>query len=142
MRKRNAHLSLEQNPEPGVAFVSFVKTKYDEQMFRNICVYTLPKNYSISIVICDSKKARAINKMYRNKTYTPNVLSFPLTAHSGELFLNLSVSDKEATSFGHTISYHRAYLLIHGLLHLCGYTHGSTMEKEERRILRHFFPTS
>lgn len=142
MRKRTQRPTTDANPEPGVSIVSFVTTSYDEPLFRSICEYVLPQSYTLSIVICDSKKARAINKAYRNKTYTPNVLSFPLTTTAGELFLNLHVADREASSFKHSIPYHRAYLLIHGLLHLCGYTHGGTMEKEERRILAHFFPHS
>jgi probable rRNA maturation factor len=124
-----------------IEIVSYVETIFDSALFKKVAKKIVGPDYSLSIVICDPKRARAINKQYRKKTYTPNVLSFPLTKHSGELFLTPHVSDKEAASFGHTKEAHRVFLLIHGLLHLCGHTHGSTMEKEERRYMQMFAPS-
>jgi probable rRNA maturation factor len=67
-----------------------------------------------------------------------NVLSFPLTKNSGEIVLNIAKIKREASKFGFSPQGHAKYLLIHGCLHLKGYTHGSTMEQAEERLVKKF----
>jgi rRNA maturation RNase YbeY len=69
------------------------------------------------------------------KSYTPNVLSYPLTDETGEIFICPTVAQKEAHKFNLSYEGYVAYLLIHGLLHLKGYDHGDTMEKLERKYV-------
>ena len=84
----------------------------------------LPPDYELSLVLINNKKARELNLTYRGQDYAANVLSFPLGKKVGEIFLNLDQT-------GHEL----LFLFIHGLLHLKGMTHGSTMEREEQKIL-------
>lgn len=113
--------------------------------FRKICAQiaedVLGTTYECSVVICADTLSRRMNKTYRKKTYAPNVLSFPLSKKSGELFLNIRKSDKESKKYSHTISEHRVFLLIHGLLHLKGLDHGATMENAERTLLKKYTNT-
>lgn len=126
---------------PAIEITSFVKTPFNEALFTEVSQKILGKSYTLSLVICDPRRSQHVNKTFRNKNYIPNVLSFPLGKSAGELFLTLSVSDEEAPRYGHTKDEHRIFLLIHGLLHLKGHDHGSTMEKEERRYMTMFgFP--
>jgi len=106
--------------------------------FSDIVQSVLGNNYDLSIVICGDKLAKRINTTYRHKTYIPNVLSFPLDKNSGEIFIDLRKVEREAYAFSHTPRKHTAYLLIHGLLHLKGFSHGSTMESEEQKVLKAF----
>lgn len=87
----------------------------------------LGKNYDLSLVFCGSAKARALNLKFRNKDKVANILSFPLSPNSGEIFIKLP-----ATVFS------VPHLFIHGLLHLKGLTHSSKMEVEERKFLTLF----
>lgn len=82
---------------------------------------------------------RKLNKQFRDKDYATNILSFPLTESSGEIVINLKKVRKDAKEFERSYENFLAYLLIHGMLHLKGYDHGSTMEKLEDTYLESFY---
>jgi rRNA maturation RNase YbeY len=105
-----------------------------EKMARKI----LGARYELSLVICGDLLARRMNTTYRKKTYSPNVLSFPLSENEGEIFLNVRKADREAKCFGTTFPDRIALLFVHGCFHLKGLRHGRIMESEEQRILRAF----
>lgn len=106
--------------------------------FKQMKEKVLGKGYSLSLVLCGNTLTHKLNKTYRKKDKPTNILSFSLDQKEGEIFLNLPLLKKEAHTQGRSMSAHTSYLFIHGLLHLKGYTHGSTMEKEEEKLL-HFF---
>jgi probable rRNA maturation factor len=98
----------------------------------------LGKKYVLSLVIAGDTRSRTLNERYRGKTYIPNVLSFPLDDSNGEIFLNLKQAKREHKARGESYEYFVALLVIHGMLHLNGMAHGSTMEEQEQRLLRKF----
>ena len=98
----------------------------------------LGKKYDLSIVFAGDKRTQTLNATYRNKTYTPNVLSFPLDDSHGEIFLNLRQAKREHKKRGESFDYFVALLVVHGMLHLKGMAHGSTMEKQEQALLAKF----
>ncbi len=91
----------------------------------------LGKDYSLSIAYVSENKSQEINKKYRNKDKPTNVLSFALRKNEGELVLCKSVIKREAQSFGKTFDQFLVFLVIHGMLHLKGMEHSSTMERAE-----------
>lgn len=93
------------------------------------------KSYDLSLVVVGDKRSQTLNATYRGKTYIPNVLSFPLDEKNGEIFLNLKQAKREHKARGESYEYFVALLVVHGMLHLKGMKHGSTMEKQEARIL-------
>ena len=98
----------------------------------------LGKDYDLSLVFIGNKRSQKLNKEYRDKDKPTNILSFPLENTQGEIFINLAFSKKHAKDFGRTEKNFVAFLFIHGLFHLKGYDHGSTMEKEEVKIRNKF----
>ncbi|MFH1472829.1 MAG: rRNA maturation RNase YbeY [bacterium] len=96
--------------------------------FEKIKNVVLGKHYELSLVFAGDTLMRRLNRTYRSHDNTTNVLSFPISKKSGEIFINLSRS----APFG------VAHLLIHGLLHLKGIQHGATMERREKVLLRAF----
>lgn len=110
--------------------------------WEKIARAVLGSEYELSLVLCGDTLARNINKKSRKKTYSPNVLSFPMTPHEGEILLNLRKAAREAATYGHSRHTHILYLFIHGLLHLKGMDHGDTMEKSERHFLKRFSQTT
>ncbi len=95
----------------------------------------LSKKYVLSLVIIGDAYAKKLNEQYRGKAYIPNVLSFPLDKHTGEIFLNLRQARREHKTRGESYEYFVALLVVHGMLHLKGMHHGSTMEKQEQKLL-------
>jgi len=125
---RNASLAIRKTmrgPLPRVPF---------EKLSKEI----LGGQYELSLVVCGDALARRMNEEYRKKTYRPNVLSFPLSTHEGEIFLNVQRAAREAKKYGTTLRKRVALLFVHGCFHLKGLTHGRAMEAKERAILSRF----
>jgi probable rRNA maturation factor len=98
----------------------------------------LGKSYALSLTFIGPARAQKLNQDYRKKDYIPNVLSFPLDAKTGEIFICPAVAKTQATDFNLSVDEYIAYLFIHGCVHLKGHDHGDTMEKLERKYLRTF----
>lgn len=103
----------------------------------------LGKNYSLSIAFVDEKTSKKINSKYRNKNKPTNVLSFPLHLESGEIVLCPSIIKKEIKDRRKNIKKnfreYLGFLVIHGMLHLEGMDHGSTMEEKEEKYDQKYF---
>jgi probable rRNA maturation factor len=90
--------------------------------------------YDLSLYLCGDKISQEINKETRGKTYTPNVLSFPLGKSAGEMILNPNVAKKEAKKEGVTQESRILTLFIHGAVHLTGLDHGKKMDRLEEKL--------
>ena len=109
--------------------------------FSKIKNSVLGKEYELSLVFISSRKMRDLNRAYRKKDAPTDILSFPLSKASGEIFLCMSEVRKKAVLFGMTEREYLGYVFIHGLLHLEGRDHGRTMSRLERKLSRAFgFP--
>lgn len=104
-------------------------------MYEKIKNDILGKKYSLSIAYVSEKKSRELNKRYRNIDKPTNVLSFALYKDAGEIILCKSVIRKELKKFDRTFEQLLGFLVIHGMLHLKGMTHGPKMEKAEKKYL-------
>lgn len=106
--------------------------------FASIKERIIGSQYHVTLILLGPTRARALNQASRGKTYIPNVLSFPLTETTGEIYLCPAIAKKEARQFGREYHAQLTYLFIHGLLHLKGYDHGATMERLEHKWCREF----
>tara|TARA_B100002051_G_C16744591_1_gene646651 strand:- start:5379 stop:5810 length:432 start_codon:yes stop_codon:yes gene_type:complete len=121
-----------------ISISSTIKTYPKRLPFDDIKRKILGAKYELSLVFVGSKRATALNKEYRNKTYSPNVLSFPLDEQTGEIFICPEVSQRECKKFNLSPNGYIAFLFIHGCLHLKGHDHGDTMDKLEQKYLKTF----
>lgn len=119
------------------AIASTVKS-YPTFQYETMKNDILGKRYDLSLQFVGPTRAAKLNETYRQKTYTPNVLSFPLTEDTGEIFICPQIAVKEAAKYELSTSGYVAYLFIHGLLHLKGLDHGDEMDKQEKRYLRKY----
>ena len=100
------------------------------------------KNSSITIRIVSEKESESLNYSYRNQKKPTNILSFSLSENPiiGDIILCHPIIKNEAKIYNKKIHSHYAHLLIHGYLHLLGYSHDKNkdaekMEKKEIQIL-------
>ena len=114
------------------------KNKFPRLPFVSIKNKILGTRYELGVSFLSPSKQKQINLKYRGKNEATNILSFPLSKNSGEITFNLIRVKKDAPSFNMNYSQFLKYLFIHGLLHLKGFKHSSTMDKEERRYLKIF----
>jgi probable rRNA maturation factor len=105
----------------------------------------------LSILLIGDRAMRTLNRQYRGKDMTTDVLSFSLREGRfggvqpnmlGDIVISVPVARQQAVDAGQTIQQELERLLIHGLLHLVGYDHersaadARTMQLKERSLLR------
>ena len=120
-----------------LAINSTVST-YPKWPYEKMKTAVLGAKYDLSLSFIGTTRARTLNTTYRQKTYVPNVLSFPLAPDVGEIYICPEIAKREAKKFNLSVDGHIAYLFIHGLVHLKGHDHGDTMDKLEQKFLRQF----
>lgn len=94
----------------------------------------LGNGYELSLVFIGNARSKELNSKWRGKNYPTDILSFSLDDNSGEIFINPKAAEKKAAKFERTPENYLAFLFIHGLFHLKGLDHGSTMEHEEKKV--------
>ena len=92
-----------------------------------------------------------LNQARRGKRGLTNVLAFSygsdIKALHGDIVLCVPVAKREAKALKQSLSDRLATLLIHGIVHVAGYTHDTDenakeMERIEKRITRRLRPTN
>ncbi len=106
--------------------------------FALIAKKILGSKYELSLVFVTNSESKRLNRIHREKNKPTNILSFPLSSDNGEIFIDLELCKKQCAEFNRTYTNFVGFLVIHGLLHLKGYDHGSTMEREEARYRKMF----
>ncbi len=85
----------------------------------------------ISVVFVGSKKIRDLNRIYRGKDYTTDVLSFVFNEEKfqGEVFVCPAKIKNNSKEEEFTKEFFR--IIIHGVLHLCGYRHDNKSSEKK-----------
>lgn len=96
----------------------------------------LGQRFELSVVTIPPAKMKALSKTYRNINKATDILSFPLSKMSGEIFLCMSEVKTHAKMFGMTPEKYLPYLVIHGMVHLKGHEHGRIMDMLEVRYCK------
>ena len=117
---------------------NLTRTKTPKVPIKKIVEYLLPSKYNLTLVYIGDRRSRNLNKKYRNKDKTANILTFSIDDSTGEIFINLAQSTREHKKFMLSFVGYVAFLLIHGILHIKGFNHCSIMEKKEDFILKKF----
>ena len=102
----------------------------------------IKKNSEITIRIVNEDESESLNYNYRNQKKPTNILSFMISEDPliGDIILCHPVIKNEAKEQNKKILSHYAHLLVHGYLHLLGYSHekkldAKKMEKKEIQVL-------
>lgn len=99
----------------------------------------------LSILFTGDREIRELNRQFRKKDSVTDVLSFPTGSHGGEaipggmvvlgdIAISLPQAKKQAKRIGNSFEKEVLFLLVHGLLHLLGYSHEGSA-KEERKMI-------
>lgn len=96
----------------------------------------------INVVFCSDDFLLKINKDYLNHNYLTDIITFNFCKKneiSGDLFISIDrVKDFSKTNkLTFVNELHR--VIVHGVLHLCGFNDKSTKEKQKMRKLENFF---
>lgn len=93
----------------------------------------------VSVLLTDDAAQKELNRQWRGKDSSTNVLSFPgldpfapVEGLLGDLSLALETVTREAEEMDISFADHFTHLLVHGTLHLCGYDH---LDDEEALVM-------
>jgi probable rRNA maturation factor len=94
---------------------------------------------SATIAFVSDKHIRKLNQQFRNVDKATDVLSFPAEEETnlGDIAISVETAAAQAKENGLTFDAEIAQLILHGLLHLCGYDHetdNGEMNKLELRL--------
>jgi len=106
--------------------------------FEEIKNAILGSKYELSFVFISSQKIQELNRKYRNINKPTDILSFPLSKTTGEIFICKTEAKKMMTEFDRKYENFLVFLFIHGCVHLKGFDHGDKMEKVEEKFRRKF----
>ena len=110
-------------------------------LLRHFALAAAPARAEVTLRVVGAREAKALNKKFRRKTHSTNVLSFSYGGGSGDVVLCHPVIAREAKRQGKSLRAHYAHLVVHGVLHLRGHDHlrrkeAERMEAAESRVLR------
>jgi probable rRNA maturation factor len=101
----------------------------------------------LCLVLADDLSVRRLNRQWRGKDKSTNVLSFPSGASPGgpasaaapvplgDVIIAYGVAMSEAARQGKTLAAHLVHLVVHGVLHLLGYDHELDADAERMEAL-------
>lgn len=81
----------------------------------------------VALLLTDDATMQNLNRSYRKMDRPTDVLAFPMPEDDeilGDIAVSVEAAQRQAACAGHDLEIELKYLLLHGLLHLCGYTHG------------------
>lgn len=131
-----------------------VQTSLIKKISAKICDLLGLGAWELSVRFVGKEEIAELNKTYRNKDYATDVLSFPQMEWErplkvnpkkpvddisgfgntlGDIVICLDVAEENAGKIGQGVDREVCFLLVHGLLHLCGHDH--EVEEEERVML-------
>jgi len=120
------------------SLVTQTKGRIPTLPFVDIKNTILGKKYSLSLVFPDRTTSTQLHKQWKHENGPANILSFPVTNTSGEIFISLDAARTECKTFGLSYTDYVGFLFIHGLLHLEGMNHSDIMEQAEQRWCKRF----
>jgi probable rRNA maturation factor len=110
---------------------------------RILSALACPEETELSITVVGDRYIRRVNREYLAKDRPTNVISFSqqegdclgvATGMLGDVIISADTSVREAEQGGMPPFDRLCFLLLHGILHLCGYDHERSGEEEAVRM--------
>ncbi len=100
---------------------------------------------SVTIAFVSDRAMRELNRLWRHERGTTDVLSFPAGQaefemasgqNLGDVVISVEQAARQAKEHGLKLDQEIAQLILHGLIHLCGYDHATDDGQMDRLELR------
>ena len=101
--------------------------------FAEKCLLNIPEaeNKTFTVAVVSDEKMRGLNNDFRGKDSTTDVLSFPFSADEfetdfdnlGDIVISAEQAEKQAAENDLDSEMEIKQLILHGILHLCGFDH-------------------
>jgi rRNA maturation RNase YbeY len=91
---------------------------------------------NISYIFCSDDYLLLMNKQYLNADYFTDVITFDYTEElliSGDIFISVDRVKENAKEYGQKYFQEMIRVILHGVLHLCGYKDKTKQEMKQMR---------
>ena len=112
-----------------------------ETLLKSLVEHYKLNNPELSLVFTNTKTIQSLNHRFLKKNAPTDVLSFPIGEKSidgkyylGDIIISVPQALEQSVAQNHSLDKELELLVIHGFLHLLGFEHGGSIEKEEERI--------
>tara|TARA_B100000963_G_scaffold67604_1_gene55765 strand:- start:1488 stop:1901 length:414 start_codon:yes stop_codon:yes gene_type:complete len=123
-----------------------VELKINEESISNWVAVSIKRlrfrEGDISVIFCSDDYLKQININYLNHHYYTDIITFDYSDNkiiSGDLFVSIDRVKENAEINNENFNKEICRVIIHGILHLCGYKDKTSKEKEEMRKLEDSF---
>jgi probable rRNA maturation factor len=109
-------------------------------------IFKKSRGKNLNIVFLSDRKMRKYNREFRGKNATTDVLSFPHQQDEfdfeetynnlGDIVISVEQAQKQAAENNLLLELEIRQLILHGILHLCGYDHETDSGKMNRLELK------
>ena len=115
------------------------------QQFSEKALSVLPTAAeAVTVAFVSDRQMRELNRMWRHKSGTTDVLSFPSSSESfenedpglGDVVISLEQAKRQAKENGLSLNDEIAQLILHGMIHLCGFDHETDKGEMNRLEIR------
>jgi len=116
--------------------VDINKTFFYEKWIEEVVIHEGFQLGDISIILCSDEYLLTINKEYLSHDYYTDIITFDYTENnviSGDLFISGDRVEENAKEYNISFLHELNRVIIHGVLHLCGYKDKTIGEKQEMR---------
>ncbi len=96
-------------------------------------------SWAVAGVLTDDERLRALHRDFMGLDTETDVMTFPLAetgsdtdpdqGQGGDIVVSVERAAAQAPAYGHTTAQEIAFLVVHGLLHLCGWTDRTAQER-------------
>jgi len=130
----------------GITFI--LKNKlFVRSWMANCALAEKKKIATINYIFCSDNYLKKINKQYLNHNFFTDIITFPTENTnkkiiSGDIYISIDRVKENAIHFEVTSTDELHRVMIHGLLHLCGYGDASVAEKKRMRKKEDFYLVS
>ena len=118
----------------GAAIPRFSRREIAEFVRKVLIVLRVDDDINeVSIAIVDDDAMRTLNRQFRKKNKTTDVLTFPADASDadpqahgrplGDIVISIDQARRQAADQRHSLATEVRYLILHGILHALGYDH-------------------
>lgn len=103
----------------------------------------ITKEIELSIIFCSDDGLLEINKQFLDHDYYTDIITFPIeetnTVFEAELYISIDRVKDNAEELSKTFENELNRVIIHGVLHLCGYGDKTSEEITEMRSKEDFY---
>lgn len=116
-------------------------SEYEESLIRaaeRVLNHECAETGALTVVLTDAEAIRELNRSFAGEDHPTDVLAFvdgsidPESGfrYFGDVVIAVDIAADQANQAGHSLGSELNLLVVHGVLHLIGYDHAHTEEKE------------